>query len=73
MNRDQIEGKWRQLRGKVRERWGHLTGDWPHVVAGSADQRAGKTQELYGTKKLEALRQLRDFLRRNRRWNTSSR
>lgn len=27
MNRDQIQGDWKQLTGKVKEKWGKLTDD----------------------------------------------
>jgi len=73
MNRDRIEGRWKQLTGAWLERWGELTADGLRVVAGRHDQHAGRMQERYGLEKEEAQRQLKAFLRRNRRWNTTSR
>jgi uncharacterized protein YjbJ (UPF0337 family) len=48
MNRDWLEGNWKQARGKIRERWGKLTDDELDVIAGRRDQLVGRIQELYG-------------------------
>jgi len=73
MNRDRLEGKWKQLSGKVREQWGRLTDDRLSVIAGKHDQFAGSIQERYGIYKEQGERQFREFQRRNRNWNSSSR
>ena len=70
MNRDRLRGKWKQLSGNVRERWGRLTGDQLSIVAGKHDRLAGKYQEQYGIRREQGERQLREFRRRNRDWNT---
>ena len=72
VNRDRLEGKWKQFSGSVRERWGRLTNDRLSVVAGKHDQLAGRYQEQYGITRDEGKRQLREFLRRNRRWHSTS-
>ena len=54
MNRDQIEGKWKQLRGSVKEQWGKLTDDDLDIIAGNHDQLVGKIQERYGVAKEDA-------------------
>jgi len=72
VNRDRLEGKWKQFSGSVRERWGRLTDDRLSVVAGKHDQLAGRYQEQYGITRDEGKRQLREFLRRNRRWHSTS-
>jgi uncharacterized protein YjbJ (UPF0337 family) len=65
MNRDWIEGNWKQFKGKVRERWGRLTDDDLDVIAGRREQLVGRIQELYGSSKSEIERDLdqldRDF------------
>jgi len=48
MNRDWLEGNWKQARGKIREWWGKLTDDELDVIAGRRDQLVGRIQELYG-------------------------
>jgi uncharacterized protein YjbJ (UPF0337 family) len=62
MNRDQLEGNWKQLKGKVREKWGKLTNDDLDVVNGKREQLLGKLQEKYGIAKAEAEKQLDDWL-----------
>jgi uncharacterized protein YjbJ (UPF0337 family) len=73
MDRDRLEGKWKQFSGRVRERWGRLTDDPLSVVAGKHDQAAGRYQERYGITKEEGERVLTEFLRGNRDWDSSSR
>jgi uncharacterized protein YjbJ (UPF0337 family) len=71
MNRDRIEGAWKQLNGTLREQWGLITSDSLSVVAGRCEQLMGLAQVRQGLQKEEAVRQLRDFMQRNRSWNTS--
>jgi uncharacterized protein YjbJ (UPF0337 family) len=58
MNRDQIEGKWKQLTGKVKSQWGDLTDDEIAQAEGDRDQLAGKIQAKYGGSKEEIRRRL---------------
>jgi len=66
MNRDQIEGNWKQLKGKIKEQWGKLTDDDLDVIAGKRDQLVGKLQERYGVTIEEAQKQLESFLNSSR-------
>lgn len=66
MNRDRVEGNWKQLKGKIKEEWGKLTDDDVDQAEGQWDQLAGKVQERYGLAKDEAERRVRDFQERNR-------
>ena len=61
MNKDQVQGNWKQLKGKVKEQWGKLTDDDLTVVEGNMDQLAGRVQERYGISRDEADRQVRDW------------
>jgi len=70
MNRDRIEGKWKQLKGKAREQWGKLTGDRFGVIAGKRGQLAGRIQRQYGISKDIAARQLDEFKARHRDWKS---
>jgi len=54
MNRDQIEGKWKQLKGSVKHQWEKLTDDDLDYIAGSRDKFVGKLQERYGLAKENA-------------------
>ena len=73
MNRDRVEGNWKQFSGSVRAQWGRLTGDESGVNAGKRNRLAGSIQELQGLSKEESERQLKEFLYRNRDWNPSKR
>jgi uncharacterized protein YjbJ (UPF0337 family) len=48
MNRDIVEGNWKQFKGKVQVRWGRLIGDYLGVVTGKRTQLAGEIQRSYG-------------------------
>ena len=54
MNKDTIEGNWKQLKGKVKEQWGKLTDDDLLEIEGRRDQLVGKIQTRYGITKEEA-------------------
>ena len=61
MNKDTIEGNWKQLKGKVQEQWGKLTDDDFDVVAGKRDQLLGRIQERHGVSRDEAEKQVKDW------------
>lgn len=61
MNKDTIEGKWKQLAGKARTVWGEITDDDWAKVKGDATQLAGLVQERYGRTREEAEREVKDF------------
>lgn len=61
MNKDRMEGNWKQLKGKVREQWGKLTDDEVDQIAGKRDQLVGRIQESYGIGRDEAERQVTDW------------
>lgn len=61
MNRDRVEGSWRQVKGLARTRWAKLTGDQLGVIAGKRERMIGKIQELYGISKEETERQVGEW------------
>jgi uncharacterized protein YjbJ (UPF0337 family) len=61
MNRDQLEGNWKQVKGKVQEHWGKLTNDDLDTIKGNAQQLEGKIQERYGKSKEEAKKEVDQF------------
>ena len=63
MNRDRIEGVWKQVRGRLKQRWGVLTSSRLSVIAGVQGQLAGRIQERYGISKDEAERQIAEWER----------
>jgi len=48
MNKDVLEGKWKQIRGEAKSWWGKLTDDDLDRAAGKLDVLAGLLQERYG-------------------------
>lgn len=61
MNRDIIEGNWKEVKGTVKERWGKLTDDDLDKIAGKRDQLVGRLQKAYGYQKEDAERELAKF------------
>ena len=48
MNRDVLEGQWKQMRGQAKMWWGGITDDDFDRVAGNYDVLAGLLQEKLG-------------------------
>lgn len=48
MNKDVLEGQWKQIRGKARAWWGKLTDSDLERVAGKFEVLVGLLQERYG-------------------------
>lgn len=61
MNKDTIEGNWKELKGRAKQQWGKLTDDRLDEIAGKRDQLAGEIQQAYGVSKDEAKKQIKDF------------
>ncbi|MDC0722802.1 CsbD family protein [Nannocystis bainbridge] len=60
MNRDQLEGKWEQLKGKAKELWGNLTDDDFLKAEGKRDKLCGIIQERSGERREDIERKLQD-------------
>jgi uncharacterized protein YjbJ (UPF0337 family) len=60
MNRDQIEGKWTEIKGKIQEAYGDLTDDEVEQAKGDRAQLEGTLQQKTGKTKEE----IRDFVDR---------
>ena len=48
MNKDIVEGKWKQVRGEAKGWWGKLTDDDLERAGGKFDVLTGMLQEKYG-------------------------
>jgi uncharacterized protein YjbJ (UPF0337 family) len=66
MNKDQLAGKWRQIRGKVKEQWGKLTDDELDQIEGNYDMLVGKIQEKYGSTREDIERRIDALSHRDR-------
>lgn len=62
VNKDILEGNWKQLRGQIKEWWGQLTDDELDQIEGRRDMLAGKLQEHYGYTREQAEDAIREFL-----------
>ncbi|HUG57489.1 MAG TPA: CsbD family protein [Candidimonas sp.] len=65
MNKDTLEGQWKQLAGKAKAAWGDLTDDDLAKVNGNAERLAGLIQEKYGRTREEADREVKAFFDKN--------
>ena len=61
MNRDRIEGSWKEFKGHARKKWGEATGNERHARAGERERSAGKLQKTHGARQDEAIRQIREL------------
>lgn len=61
MNKEQMEGKFDQIKGKIKETWGRLTDDDIALLNGKREQFFGKLEEKYGLTKEEGERQLHNL------------
>lgn len=61
MNKDIIQGKWKQLAGQARVKWNKLTDDDLGVLDGHREYLVGKLQERYGWAKDQAEREVKQF------------
>lgn len=61
MNKDEIMGKWTELKGKVKEKWGKLTDDDLAQINGKKESLLGKLQTRYGYAKEQAQKELDAF------------
>ena len=64
MNKDILEGNWKQLKGHVKEMWGQITDDELEQISGRRERLAGMLQVKYGYTRQEAEDSINDFLDR---------
>jgi len=67
MNRDQMEGRWVQVKGRLKQKWGKLTDDDLDRLEGKWDQLAGLVQERYGLARERAEEELKELRRQYER------
>jgi uncharacterized protein YjbJ (UPF0337 family) len=51
MNKDILQGMWKQVRGDIKTKWGKLTDDELDQVAGHREKLLGLIQQKYGEKR----------------------
>lgn len=58
MNKDIIQGKWKEIKGDIQKAWGKITNDELDRAKGNATELAGLVQKKYGIAKDEASRKI---------------
>jgi len=61
MNKDVLQGKWREMKGEVKEQWGKLTDDDLDRIEGKGEQLLGLLQQRYGYARDKAEEEYRRF------------
>lgn len=64
-NKEQLLGKWNELKGKVKQTWGKLTDDDIAQINGRRQELLGKLQGRYGYAKERAEEELARFEKAN--------
>lgn len=61
MNKDQLQGKWHQVKGDVKTQWGKLTNDDLEQIDGNLEKLVGLVQERYGYARERAEKEVAAF------------
>ena len=61
MNRNQVEGRWDQLKGKIKTKWAEMTDDEIGMAEGRRDEFIGKVKAKYGDTEENIRRQFDDW------------
>lgn len=61
MNKDQIDGKFEQLKGAIKKTWGKLTDDEIMTFNGKQEQFFGTIKEKYGLARADAEKRMELF------------
>jgi len=64
INPDILEGKWKQVRGQVKQQWGRLTDNQLDRIQGRTEELVGLLQEGYGYTRVQAQKEVDDFVHR---------
>lgn len=61
MNRDQLEGKWKQMKGEFKMKYANLTDDDLKYSEGKFDEMLGRLQERTGKDKEELRKEIKNW------------
>lgn len=65
LNKDIIQGHWREAKGKLKQQWGELTDDDLTQLTGTYEELEGLLQKKYGYAKERADKEIDDFIDSN--------
>ena len=63
MNKDIMQGQWKEIRGKIQKQWGNLTDSELDRINGQRTELEGALQKQYGYTKEQAEREVDNFIR----------
>lgn len=61
MNKDQLEGKWKQIKGEFKMRYGKLTDDGMACSEGKFDEMLGRLQERTGRNRVRLRNEIENW------------
>ena len=61
MNKDELEGKWKQIKGSVKEKYGEWFNDNEALAEGKIDQVIGSIQEKSGKTREEVEKMINEW------------
>ena len=73
MNKDQLQGKWHQMKGEVKTQWGKLTNDDIEQISGNLEKLVGAIQERYGYDRARAEKEVEAFRKQPAQATTGAR
>lgn len=65
MNKDIIQGNWKEVKGKLKQQWGNLTDDEIAKMNGTRQELQGLLQKKYGYQKDKVEQEIDNFLKKN--------
>lgn len=69
MNKDEIKGKWQEIKGELKKQWGQLTDDDLKQLEGDYDKVAGRITQARGIKREELENKINDLIEKNTNTN----
>jgi uncharacterized protein YjbJ (UPF0337 family) len=66
MNKDIFKGKWQEFKGKIKQQWGEISDDELSKLKGNIEELSGLIQKKYGYTKDRVLKEINDFIERNK-------
>ncbi len=66
MNKNIIQGKWKEIKGKLHQQWGKLSDDEVSKLRGSYDELSGMLQKKYGYDQERTQKEIEQFVKNNR-------
>jgi uncharacterized protein YjbJ (UPF0337 family) len=65
MNKDIVQGNWKEIKGKLKQQWGDLTDDEIAKAKGTREELSGMLQKRYGYQKDRIEKEIDTFLNKN--------